>query len=201
MGRMRSMLWVVPVGVLAVGCTSGGAQPPVTTTQITTVTASPAPATSQPSASTTPPSAATTGAGESADGPVPALPGRTRGINTFRSPTGNILCYIAYEDGPASTECDIREADFPEKAEPADCDLDWQGRYVTVADGSPEIGRCAGDPSAAWVYNQDGGEVLQYGETTLVVNMACQSQRDGMTCWNIETKRGFKLNRSALQVF
>lgn len=201
MSSSRSIWWAVPVAVLMAACTSGGSVSPVTMTRTTTVTASPTGSADQPSASTTPSTVGTVGGGQSADGPVPALPGKTRGINVFRSPTGNIVCYIAYEDGPASTECDIREADFAEKAEPADCDLDWQGRYVSVADGSPQVGRCAGDPSGAWVHNQDGGDVLQYGETTLVVNMACQSQRDGMTCWNVETKRGFKLNRSRLQVF
>ncbi len=216
MTRIRSLLVAVPLLLTMTACIpGGGGQTPVTVTETTTVTTSPTdPATtgSTPGSTGAPdPSPTAIGTiggdggsgGQRGNGRVPELPDQTLGITVFRSPSGNILCAINSDgDPPPFAECDIQEADFPEKARPGDCDLAWQGRYVMVADGQPQVGRCAGDPSGAWVYNQEGqGQVLQYGQTTLVVDLACTSEKDGMVCWNVETRHGFQVSRGGLQLF
>lgn len=211
-GRRRAVVALTGCAVawLLAGCASGGDTPPVTVTTTVTSDASPdedqPPAPPGPSASsgTSPsPSASST---SPASGGAPALPSQTRGIDIFRSPSGNILCAILhFDDEVTSAECEIETATFATKPEPADCDLDWQPRWVSTTAKSTTIGRCAGDPSAAWVYNkQYDGEnsvVLAYGETTLVVDMACQSQQSGMTCWNVDTGRGFTLRKAGIATF
>lgn len=138
-------------------------------------------------------------------------------ISTFTSPTGNLICNLSSSqalcwavtyDAGAQPACpdEPGKADFvyienygdsTQQTAEWGCfefggnwlldeapDVDWWdpaiGTTVSVPDGDKMA------PAAA----------LRYGNTLISGDNHCTMAKDGVTCWNTHTERGFHLNRS-----
>ena len=103
---------------------------------------------------------------------------------SFRSPSGNIGCYIL-SDG---VRCDIVRRDWEPPPKPASCELDY-GHGLSV--GRRGRGRfvCAGDTAL------NNGRKLHYGASIARGRFRCTSLRSGMRCVNERNGHGFKLSR------
>jgi uncharacterized protein DUF6636 len=130
---------------------------------------------------------------ERSDGSKPADGAVTRrsGLQQFGSPTGNIGC--ALDEGYA--RCDIRERAWEPSPRPSDCDLDW-GSALEVSDQGAGF-LCHGDTTLP----SDGTQVLGYGDALQVGGFRCSSEKDGMTCQNVDTGSGFFLARESYRIF
>lgn len=106
----------------------------------------------------------------------------------FVTPSKNIGCYL----DPDGVRCDI--ADRIWKVEkPSDCELDY-GQGVQVSDGMATF-VCAGDTVLG------GTTLLGYGETAKAGDFSCLSQKEGVTCRNNATGRGFTLAKEGHTFF
>lgn len=113
------------------------------------------------------------------------------GYTGFSSPSGNIECGIAPDDG--YVRCDILERDWEPPPPPEDCELDYgSGLYV---DDSGAGVVCAGDAVGA------SELVLEYGERLQGGPVLCESAETGMTCTHTETQQGFTLARADYELF
>jgi len=103
---------------------------------------------------------------------------------SFRSPSGNISCYIL-ADG---VRCDIVRRDWEPPPKPASCEFDY-GHGLSV--GRQGRGRfvCSSDS----VLNN--GRKLHYGASIARGRFRCTSLRSGMRCVNERNGHGFKLSR------
>jgi hypothetical protein len=113
----------------------------------------------------------------------------------FRSPTGNIHCFMFAGDGDWwGARCDILEATRSFAVPPADCDLDWGHAFEVPARGAAGP-VCAGDTVA-----DPGAPVLGYGRSVSIGGVICTSEQTGMTCQNRQG-HGFSLSRARQRVF
>src|SRR3954447_24639707 len=63
----------------------------------------------------------------------------------FKSPSGNINCYLFAADGGAA-DCMVRTAAWPRApAKPSSCTLDWAPNEVQLVRSHVSIGGCRGD--------------------------------------------------------
>jgi hypothetical protein len=164
----------VSVGACTDGSTGGATSRPTVTVTVT--------ASARPSAT--------------ADaGPVPLPPPTTGPVvheETVKSPTGNIVCSL----GPEGTvaECAVLHQDYEVPPRPADCDLDWAPWFSVGSTAA--FGECRGD-----TFDFSLARPLDYGTTTTVGHVACQSRPDGMVCWNTGTRHGFRAARHGYEIF
>jgi hypothetical protein len=95
---------------------------------------------------------------------------------------------------PTSATCDLRERSWEPPPPPADCELDYgQGTYV---DDTGAGLTCAGDTPFV-----PDSPVLAYGTGWVLGDVRCVSARDGVTCENTATGRGFAVSRDRYQLF
>lgn len=114
---------------------------------------------------------------------------------SFRTPSGNIVCAYSDEGNGASLRCDIRQMSNRPPPRPADCDTDW-GDAFEVAAGARQAERiCHGDAVAA-----RPSRVLAYGETWRRSGFSCHSAPVGLTCRN-DLGAGFELSRASQRLF
>lgn len=196
---------LVLVGALSValliGCTPGAG----TRTTPSTAGASPtadvtSPAEAGPKTVTKTVTSTRTATGARAERTVPAA---ALDWPMVKSPSGNILCVLD-EDGLGEPvlECLVSDFDFAPIPRPQDCDGDFADGYFYLISGEPERGRCATDVSAVVAYEYEGRlRTLDYGRTTHVDPFACTSAEEGMTCWDVDTGRGFTLARAEATIF
>jgi len=111
---------------------------------------------------------------------------------TVTSPTGNIVCSVG--DGAPSVDCAVLHQDYELPPRPADCDLDWAPWFGLGSTAT--FGECRGD-----TFDFSLARRLDYGTTTTVGRLACQSRREGMVCWNTETRHGFRAARHDYEIF
>jgi hypothetical protein len=148
-------------------------------------------------ASTPPPSTSTTASATSAGTGLltepPPVGDSALDLVHFRSPSGNIGCYLTTEQA----HCEIAEYNFALPPEPPSCDLDWVAalKVGTGAEAAPTIGGCQSDTVLG------AEDVLPYDTFTVLGDFACLSQETGMSCWNLTTRRGFTLSRAAYVLF
>ena len=109
----------------------------------------------------------------------------------FRSPSGNIGCYI-YKKG---ARCDIREHTWPTPPKPSSCDVDY-GQGLGVSQHGRAGYVCAGDTAL-----DPSAPVLAYGDRISKGNIRCASKTKGMRCVNRDTKHGFFLSRDVVHLF
>lgn len=118
--------------------------------------------------------------------PVSPAPDDAVEVGSFASPTGNIRCSLE-EDSASCTVVDWDYGDGEENCADADTFA------ITVAGEDPSVD-CGGSYGST-------GTTLEYGTTSAVGDMACTSESDGMTCWNVMTGHGFMVNRSSYDTF
>jgi hypothetical protein len=114
-----------------------------------------------------------------------------RRFDSFRSPSGNIGCYMDDE----SVRCDIRERSWKSPPKPPNCDVDY-GYGISVGTTGLADLICAGDTAL-----NPKATALQYGERNVVGDFSCGSEQAGMTCRNTRTGSGFFLSRERYQLF
>jgi hypothetical protein len=120
-----------------------------------------------------------------------AIAGSAQAASAFRSPSGNIGCFI----GKAAVRCDIRERDWSPPPKPRSCELDFgQGVAVDTRDRKASW-VCAGDTAL------NDGRRLAYGDRIRRGDLRCRSRRTGMRCRNLRTDHGFALSRSSARLF
>jgi hypothetical protein len=107
----------------------------------------------------------------------------------FSSPSGNIGCTLS----SAGARCDIGERSWKPPPKPQSCSADW-GQGLTVAGEAPAF-VCAGDSVLG------SSTELAYGKTLQRGDYSCLSEKDGMTCKNTKTGRGFTVARASYEVF
>lgn len=108
----------------------------------------------------------------------------------FRSPSGNIGCYI--DDSGA--RCDIRTRSYRAPSRPRSCDLDWGDAIGVSRRGSRGAFVCHGDTAL----NRD--RVLRYGASIRRGTIRCTSRTDGMRCVN-GRGHGFLISRARYRLF
>lgn len=177
------LVTAVVVGLAACGGSGGGAGEAVTSEAASTTTTRAATSTTATSTTAAAPGA---GAGTQAGGPVRHV----SEITAFRSPSGNIGCYIA----PDSARCDIRDRNWTPPAPPADCDLDY-GQGVEVTPTGPASLVCAGDTAF-----DPTSPALAYGESIQAGVIRCTSSESGMDCTSTTSGHGFTISREAYRV-
>jgi hypothetical protein len=107
----------------------------------------------------------------------------------FRTPSDNIGCLMT----PTSAVCDLRERNWEPPPRPADCELDFgQGVFV---DGDRSGLTCAGDTQLV-----PDAPVLEYGTGWVLGAVRCTSAKDGVTCLNTATSRGFSVSRDRFEL-
>lgn len=108
----------------------------------------------------------------------------------FRSPTGNIGCFI----DASGVRCDIGRRDWRPPRKPAACDLDFgQGVFVGRRHRAGYV--CAGDTALG------AGRRLEYGASIRRGRFRCLSRRSGVRCDNLRTGHGFALSRQRVRLF
>ncbi|HYH82948.1 MAG TPA: DUF6636 domain-containing protein [Longimicrobium sp.] len=113
-------------------------------------------------------------------------------LHGFRTPSGNIGCMAANQDGRWELRCDIGEKEWSGPAV-RDCELDTGDSMGMNATGRP-YAVCHGDT----VLGQ--GAALAYGTTWRAGPFNCTSQRTGVTCRN-RAQHGFTLSRTSYRMF
>ena len=135
--------------------------------------------------------AALTGSASSASGQV-----------HFKSPSGNINCYVFATDG-GFADCLVRNASWsstPQK--PASCDLDWAPNEVELGRTSVRLGSCRGDVGPLCLAGNGRCTVLGYGHGVTVGSIHCDSAANGITCRRTTGRHaGFRVARGGVVVF
>lgn len=175
---------------LSTGCTSTNpsAEPEATVTvteQLTTT----ATVTATPSGDS---SAATSGEAVAA---LPTVMSLDRsGQLYFRTPSGNIECWLSRFDGSPSVTCIAAEKGYQD---PVDfgCELDVVPAFILTDDGA-RYGSCQGD-----IIGVPGERVLAYGTAAENGSITCGSQETGVTCVDVETGDGFTVSREQYTIF
>lgn len=128
---------------------------------------------------------ATTGLG---DAPTPAPKIVTEAM--FRSPSGNIGCYLDAK----TVRCDIGKKSWSAPAKPADCELDW-GSGLSLQGADEATFTCAGDTVLG------AEEKLEYGDSLRAGDFLCSSDSKAMRCENVSSGHGFTLAIARYTVF
>jgi hypothetical protein len=120
--------------------------------------------------------------------PTPASPAPkdAEDLKSFSSPSGKITWALS---GDAAA-CTVAEPDFDRKTE--DCDGDPFSIRVS--------GKYSGLACGRTFYGSDPKE-LSYGESTATDNVACTSEKSGITCWNTWTGKGFRVDTAGYEAF
>ncbi len=128
------------------------------------------------------------GGGEAGGGGAKAGAG---GLESFRSPSGNIGCYI----GPEGARCDIADRDWT-APRPDGCpsQVDY-GQGLEVSDSGAGV-VCAGDTAL-----DPGARTLPYGGEIRAGDFTCHSREDGVECLDDGDGRGFFISKQSYRVF
>jgi hypothetical protein len=199
MNRSASRRVAILLGALTfiTGCTSsqptseessGTVTKRVTKTATVTVTPSANPTTS-------PSPSSTTNSGSDAVTVLPTAVSLRRSPELyFRSPSGNIQCWLRRFEGSPSATCVPTEKDYED---PVDfgCELDVVPEFFLDHDGA-HYGDCRGD-----VVGIPGQRVLAYGTAAENGSIKCGSLETGVTCVDADTGHGFKVSRASYTMF
>ena len=128
-------------------------------------------------------------------GLVAAGPAKAQSLESFKTPTGNIICIMTNTD----VECGIKSGLNPQPPRQACTDGDPVFNRVDLsANGAAEPLRCAGDPGA--FAEEPTAKVLGYGATMIKGETGCTSFEFGVVCANSKG-HGFFLSRAAVRYF
>jgi hypothetical protein len=126
-----------------------------------------------------------------------AVPGASAasGIDTFRTPSGNILCaYLHISGVDVSLRCDILSGLKPRPPRPRGCDLDYGGSVGLRPTGRTQV-LCVSDTPTT-----PQAKVIAYGRTWRGGPFTCSSKVAGLRCSN-RTGHGFFLSRQRWSQF
>ncbi len=117
------------------------------------------------------------------------------GIYGFRSPTGNIGCYLStYDAMTPMLRCDVRGGLVPLPPNPlVEKECEWGAGYRMNPTGRPRV-VCAGDTALL------APNVLPYGARWTSNGITCDSERTGMRCEN-RSHHGFTLAKGEAHAF
>ena len=125
----------------------------------------------------------------------------------FRSPSGNINCYL--QDGrgtPPFVDCLVvknRWRTLPSK--PRSCDVDFYPAEIALgATGRTTIGSCRGDVGPSCLPRSGFGcTMLAYGRAITTRHFVCRSAQNGITCLVRGRARrlGFRIARERYVVY
>jgi hypothetical protein len=198
-----SLLTIVLVAASAfvAGC-AGSDDPPGSTTTTTSTTATTTPeATATTTPETTPSSAPTTTAAPVTADPanytdgVWSADGMTRnsgGALAFQTPTGNIVCLLAGDQGHVT--CRVAEHTW-EIPDDTSCEQDWMADEVTLDSGGVWLGSCQGGAEMPGRAN-----VLEYGSRLSQDLLACTSTDAGVSCEHMRSGRGVTVSRTSIVI-
>jgi hypothetical protein len=128
-------------------------------------------------------------------GLVPTGPAKAQSYESFKTPTGNIICIMNGTD----VECGIKSGLNPAPPKQACTDGDPVFNRVDLsATGNAEPLRCAGDPGA--FVEEPNAKVLAYGATLTKGETGCTSFEFGVVCANSKG-HGFFLSRAMVRYF
>lgn len=219
MGRIPA-LSVALVLLLGAGCAQDPSVDPAVLPSVPPATASAEPGPSSPSPVS--PSASPTPTGPSVPGTAGALDVSATvadaGFASFASPSGKIWCALYEEDALCHFPFDYAgKIPNSKKVCPELSELDVTGVAVS-ADGADYF--CSGDPgslpqvedsdsaaSTRWwpatgwpSVKLDGQKLatLPYGKSLVAGDYVCASARDGVTCANTATGKGFRMARAGV---
>ncbi|QLY30413.1 hypothetical protein H0264_35720 [Nocardia huaxiensis] len=114
----------------------------------------------------------------------------------FRSPSSNLSC-IATLGVPASIRCDANNVQYQPPPPPPGCDPIAFGRSILLTAGQEAVFICPSDsivdPTIA---------AFEYGTSMTIGPFACESDTyAGITCRDIATGRGFRIERDSYELF
>jgi hypothetical protein len=110
----------------------------------------------------------------------------------FRTPSGNIGCYVA-----GKLYCEIRHADYAARLQ-ARCDLDWHGFKLGAKTKAASF--CSGDQPYNPNTQRPSHRTLPYGETFHHGAFTCTSRVTGVTCRG-RTGHGLFISRQAYRTW
>jgi hypothetical protein len=110
------------------------------------------------------------------------------GTETFRTPSGNILCAYLHLPGDTTLRCDINSGLVPRPPKPRGCEFDWGGSVGLGPTGRTRI-LCVSDTPAS-----PRSKVIAYGRTWRGGPFKCLSLKSGLRCSNT-SGHGFFLSR------
>ncbi|MBC3761584.1 hypothetical protein ACUN7V_06265 [Quadrisphaera oryzae] len=150
-------------------------------------------------------SAAAAPAAPSSSGPAPSgSPTSTvvTSMTTFRSPTGNISCYLSPVQGADPyARCDLVTQQWPASEPPGGCAGTWGGgggKFGSVGVGGGDAAPlCVGDTIA-----DKTAPTLEWGSSITLEPLTCKSDKNtGMTCENAKTQHGFTVSIQKMSLY
>jgi uncharacterized protein DUF6636 len=108
------------------------------------------------------------------------------GPRYFQTPSRNIGCIF----GGGQVRCDIRKKSWPSPPAPASCELDY-GQGISLSAGGEASFVCAGDTALG------GPATLAYGSHAQRGFLRCDSERNGVTCLDVQSGGGFFLSKES----
>ncbi|MFN8033713.1 MAG: DUF6636 domain-containing protein [Mycobacterium sp.] len=112
-------------------------------------------------------------------------------VGDFKSPTGDVYCQMALNNGTASVAC---EGGGPYTGPAPDCPHgNWGDRFY-LTQGAVPIVACHTDTIRS---NQAQAPVLFFGQTQSVGDITCDSELSGITCTDGSTGRFFSMSAAA----
>jgi hypothetical protein len=123
-----------------------------------------------------------------------AGPAQAQSNDSFKTPTGNIVCAFYGTD----VECGIKSGLNPPPARQACTDGDFVDNRLVLSPARAEPLRCAGDPGA--FVEEPNARVLGYGTTMTKGEVGCTSFEFGVVCANSKG-HGFFLSRAVVRYF
>lgn len=125
------------------------------------------------------------------------LPSDTRAITT---PSGNIGCDLLESSGGSCTvKSYLEENKYPVPSMVKG--QTWPGYSFDLSDDGrfPEV---YGRSDAPWhLGGPEFSYTVPYGQTVYYGNVVCDSQEEGLTCWNIKTGYGVFMSREGYRAF
>jgi hypothetical protein len=112
------------------------------------------------------------------------------GPEFFKTPSGNIGCYVDATDG---VRCDIIERSWSPPPKPADCEFDWGNSAGVDRRGSRFL--CYSDTVLV------GDQTLPYGSRVRRGEFECASATEGVTCTHRPSGHGLFLSRASYRLF
>ena len=120
----------------------------------------------------------------------------------FKSPSGNINCYLFSAQG-GFADCIVIKATWRNApSKPKSCDLDWVPTEVALGKTHVSVGGCRGDVGPRCYKGGDRCSVLAYGHSITIGTIRCSSAVSGLTCRRTTGRRpGFRLARESFVVY
>lgn len=137
------------------------------------------------SASAEPSEQESSAAEEPSADPVSPAPDSAQELDAVASPTGNITCSLEGD----SVGCSVAEHRYGDDIEGC-----ADGPFSIVVAGEDAAPDCSQEFGS-------GAQTLAYGESAVNGDVACTSESDGMTCWNVMTGKGFTVSRGSYDTF